>query len=673
MTALDEALVCAARGWHVFPCRADKAPATPRGFKDATCDLDAVRELWNKHPGPAFGIATGASGLVVIDVDVKNGAPGLAAWQELVRELGLGSVDTTVVSTPSGGRHYYYRANGHKVGSTVGKLAAGIDTRGDGGYVIAPGSPGYDYIGNHGPERLAVLPEALAEALANLSRKHEGTVTAPAADVIGAGNRNASLASMAGAMRSKGMTVAAIRAALTAENAARCQPPLPEPEIESIANSISRYEPKQAAPKRAVQGRRLDLPDPEPWPEPVNGAALLDELATTFERFLALPDGASVALALWALHTHCFDAFGVTPRLALCSPEKRCGKTLTLSVLGALVPRALPASNVTAPVVFRAIEKFKPTLLVDEADTFLAGSEELRGVLNSGHTRVMAFVIRTVGDDHDAAMFSTWAPVAVALIGRLPATLEDRSVVVNMRRRLPGEAVERLRLDRIAELEPLRSRAARWAADHLAELGSMDPDIPDLGSDRAADNWRPLLAIADAAGCEWPALARQAARTLQGAAGSDDGSVAALLLSDLRDLFAERGTDRLTSETIVTALGAMEDRPWPEWRDGRPITTRQVARLLKPFGVHPLKYRVGTETARGYRREDLSDPFSRYLPGTGGTPLQNGTFSSGTGSASVPLQKPVICREVPGVPDEIPQGPRETLSRSPEDGLEESA
>lgn len=672
MTALDEALLCIQRGWRVFPCRADKAPATPRGFKDATCDPEQVRELWRAHPGPAFGIATGASGLVVVDIDVKNNAPGLESWQELVRELGPGIEDTAVVETPSGGRHYYYRANGHKAGSTVGKLAAGIDTRGAGGYVIGPGSPGYDYIDGHGPDRLAALPAKLAGRLA--APRPDARPSEPCEDApVPEGQRNAHLASLAGAMRSKGMTAAAITVALTAENAARCQPPLPESEIESIANSISRYEPKRATPKKAVQGRRLDLSDPEPWPEPVNGAALLDELVTTFERFLALPDGASVALALWALHAHCFDAFGVTPRLALCSPEKRCGKTLTLSVLGALVPRALPASNLTPAVVFRAIEKFKPTLLVDEADTFLAGSEELRGVLNSGHTRVMAFVIRTVGDDHDAAMFSTWAPVAVALIGRLPATLEDRSVIINMRRRLPGEAVERLRLDRIAELEPLRRRAARWAADHMAELGSMDPDMPDLGSDRAVDNWRPLLAIADVAGCEWPALARQAARTLQGAAGSDDGSVAALLLSDLRDLFAEQGSDRLASESIVAALGAMEDRPWPEWRDGRPITTRQVARLLKPFGVHPLKYRVGAETARGYRREDLSDAFSRYLPGTCGTSLQNGTFSSGTGSASVPLQKPVICREVPGVPLETPEGPKEALSGPLEDDLEESA
>jgi putative DNA primase/helicase len=77
---------------------------------------------------------------------------------------------------------------------------------------------------------------------------------------------------------------------------------------------------------------------------------------------------------------------------------------------------------VTAPVVFRAVEKWKPTLLIDEADTFLHDSDELRGVLNSGHNRRSAIIIRTVGEDHEPKQFSTWCPKVISKIGKLPPT-----------------------------------------------------------------------------------------------------------------------------------------------------------------------------------------------------------------------------------------------------------
>ena len=148
---LDAALACAARGWHVFPCSADKKPLTKNGFNDATTDSDKVRCFWQRKPGAAIGVATGASGLVVIDADCKNGAPGLDEWHDLVKQHGSQLEDTVLVETPSGGMHVYDQANGHKVGSTASKLAPGIDVRAEGGYVIAAGSPGYEYVDGHGP------------------------------------------------------------------------------------------------------------------------------------------------------------------------------------------------------------------------------------------------------------------------------------------------------------------------------------------------------------------------------------------------------------------------------------------------------------------------------------------------------------------------------------------
>ena len=144
--------------------------------------------------------------------------------------------------------------------------------------------------------------------------------------------------------------------------------------------------------------------------------------------------------------------------------------------------------------------------------------------------------------------------------------------------------------------------------------------MPSTLRGRGADNWRHLIAIADVAGGEWPLRARQAAETLS--AGRSEQSAGIMLLEDLRALFAARGTDRLPSAEIVEALGNMEDRPWSEWKAGRPITVRQLARLLEPFGVSPNSIRTGTGTIKGYLLSQFDEPFRRYLQNRSVTPSQ---------------------------------------------------
>lgn len=351
----------------------------------------------------------------------------------------------------------------------------------------------------------------------------------------------------------------------------------------------------------------------ESWPEPIAGAEILDELVAVFSRYVVLPAHGAEALALWALHAWAHDAATVSPLAALLSPEKRCGKTTVLLIMRYTAPRPLPAANVTAAVLFRAIERWRPTVLVDEADTFLEDDGELRGIINSGHVRAMAQTIRCVGDEHEPRTFSTWAPKAIALIGRLHDTLRDRSIVLEMRRRLPSEHVERLRGDQDAAFRDLRRRAARWAEDSIEELRGADPELPEGLDDRAADNWRPLVAIADLAGGDWPTRAHEAAKVLSGEGTTDTDSVRTLLLSDLRDAFADLGS-RIASEQLAERFAKMEERPWPEWRRGRPITARQIASLLRPFGIVPTTVRAGEARGKGYKEEDCTDAFGRYLP-----------------------------------------------------------
>lgn len=407
------------------------------------------------------------------------------------------------------------------------------------------------------------------------------------------------------------------------ENALRAAKACPA-ELSAPASLVNEYFPLKLAGRETTRsGTRhgLGLEDPEPWPKEVPGAELLAELEALFCRRVVLPNGGAVALALWTIFTYCFDTFDTCPLLALSSPEKQCGKTRTMDLLTYLCRRAMPTSNVSSAVVYRVIEQACPTLLFDEADAVFGPRrsgdkrEELRSILNSGHTRSMAFVLRCDGDSHTPRSFSTWAPKALALIGRLPETLEDRSIVIPMSRKLRSEEVERFRTGSLEkELLHFRCKALRWANDHREELANLDPGIPTGLGDREADNWRPLLAIADCAAGEWPSKARDAVQKLRASRlGDERDSFGALLLGDLWELFERTGQDRLFTEQILEDLSAREDRPWGDWGNtGGPIKPQGLARFLKPYGIRPRDIRIGDDHKKGYLRSEFKESWDRY-------------------------------------------------------------
>jgi putative DNA primase/helicase len=266
------------------------------------------------------------------------------------------------------------------------------------------------------------------------------------------------------------------------------------------------------APARSADSG-LIFEDPEPWANAIDRAGLLDQIRGELERYLVMPPHASTAIALWALHTWCLDAFPISPMLHIRSPQERCGKTNLMIVLREIVRRPVLATSASTATIFRSIEEFEPTLLLDEADAWMRANEELRGVLNGGHSRKTACVLRVVGDNHEVRAFSTFCPKVIAGIGRLADTLMDRSVVIAMKRKRVGDRVDPLREDRL-NLSEVRRKCLRWARDHLESLRSADPATPAGLNDRAADNWRGLLAFADAAGGNWPLEVRAAARVL---------------------------------------------------------------------------------------------------------------------------------------------------------------
>jgi hypothetical protein len=366
----------------------------------------------------------------------------------------------------------------------------------------------------------------------------------------------------------------------------------------------------------------LRLKDVQPATEPVTGSVLLDDLVAQLERFVVMPPAAIDFVALWVLLTYVYDEFDVSAYATFNSPQERCGKTRVMTLVTTFARRSLLISNATPATIFRVLEAYHPVLAFDEFDSFGHLNEELRNILNAGHTRDGAFVLRCDGDENVPRIFHTFGPKAIALIGKLARTLRDRSIVVPMKRRDPAtEPCERLTRKRFAELKEFadtwRSQAARWGLDSVGALRALDePDVPTELGDRAYDNWTPLIAIAQVAGGDWPTRARSAALALSGAGAAepDDQQLDTLLLADLRDIWAARapGLAAIPSADLVRELVARDDRPWREYgKEGQPLSARGMAKLLERYGVRPKQ--IKPANLKGYVRADLQDSWTRYL------------------------------------------------------------
>ncbi|MGA5315717.1 DUF3631 domain-containing protein [Streptomyces pseudogriseolus] len=370
-------------------------------------------------------------------------------------------------------------------------------------------------------------------------------------------------------------------------------------------------------------------------PTTVDGAALLDEVEAFHRRFNVFPtEAAFVAVALWDAHAHLLDCFDSTPRIAFLSPEPGSGKTRALEIVETLVPQPMTAVNASAAALFRSVSAGtgKPTILFDEIDTVFgpkAGdNEELRGFLNAGHRRT-GVTYRCIGDGGNQTVqaFPSYCAVAVAGLGSLPDTILSRSVVIRMRRRARNERVEPFRA-RIHEAEghALRDRLATWAEQARDQVMGAWPEMPDGVTDRPADVWEPLLAVADAIGGHWPERAREACVTLVKASKANDkGSLGVRLLTDLRD-HVMVGIDRLPTVAILDRLNALDDAPWADL-NGKPLDNRRLSRMLAEYMTadnEPITSRnikTAGSVLKGYYATDLHDAWQRYCPPPPESPL----------------------------------------------------
>ena len=243
------------------------------------------------------------------------------------------------------------------------------------------------------------------------------------------------------------------------------------------------------------------------------------------ELHVAITPEERIATALWILHTYVFDRYPITPRLAALSPVRGCGKTTLLILLELLVANPYRTDNMTAAAIYHLLAASPRALLVDEGDNLgLLSNDVLRSVFNSGHRRGGS-IDRFVGGR--SRRFFTFAPLAVAAIGMLPLPLLHRSIVISMQR-AGGPALKLL--DETDPISLPRASRLKSGRQHAARARTRDAAV---AHNRAADNWRVLLAIADDLG--HGEEARAAAIALCADRPDEDPGV--VFLTDVRTVF----------------------------------------------------------------------------------------------------------------------------------------
>ena len=348
-------------------------------------------------------------------------------------------------------------------------------------------------------------------------------------------------------------------------------------------------------------------------------------------RFSAFPsEHCAPALALWYAHTHIADRLYVTPRLILDSAEPGSGKTRVLEVAQYLVAAPEMTLSASRAALFRLVAEGPVTILFDEVDTVFnsrngGGNEDLRALLNAGYKR-SATIPRYDARTRSVARYPVFAPAALAgIAGGMPDTITTRAITIHMRRRRPDEHVEPFR-ERVVERQAagLRAALAGWINSLAEQIASAEPVMPEGVTDRAAEIWEPLIAIAEAAGGHWPATARNACRHFVLTTVPTGDALGVRLLSDLHDVFTAARVDRISSRRLLAALLTLNEAPWAGLPEG-PLTARRMSRELRRYGVRPVTFAARLGKAKGYvtfptigkqAQAGLADAWGRYLPET---------------------------------------------------------
>ena len=362
----------------------------------------------------------------------------------------------------------------------------------------------------------------------------------------------------------------------------------------------------------------LPFAEVEPHPEPVEPADLLDEISRLICQFMVIEAYQADAGALWIAMTWFIEEIQIAPLALIDAPEKACGKTVLLDLFGKLSRRPLPAANCSLAALYRAVELWLNTLLIDEADTFLGDNLELYGVINAGYSKSNGYVLRCepVGDTYEPkafAVFSAKALAGIKLAKHLPEATMSRGIIFNLRRKLSSETVSRLRHADPAIFTAITAKLARLAADYSKQVRDARPQLPEQLCDRDQDNWEALLAVAGLAGDDWIKKAEAAALKLSTLAKERTAGTSNELLQDIQSVFDTKRVDKIKTVDLIDALCEDLEAPWATYNRVKPIGARQLVNLLKPYDIKPGKITINQIQDRGYQISSFRDAFDRYI------------------------------------------------------------
>jgi putative DNA primase/helicase len=353
----------------------------------------------------------------------------------------------------------------------------------------------------------------------------------------------------------------------------------------------------------------------EPWPEPVEGDSLLRNIIMRIRRHVVCSHDDALTVALWLMMSWVHDEVAThSPILNVTSAEPESGKSTTLGIVALLAPRCISTVEISEAALYRAIKLWSPSFAIDEFDSVLANTEDktgLRSAINSGHTRGQG-VVRCVGDEKTPELFPTFAPKAIGMVGRkLPAATLSRCIFVALKRKKGNEEVERFEHKDDKGLSDLRSRLLRWSMDSVEVLLAAAPAMPEGLKNRRADNWRLMLAIADLAGEDWGEKTRKTIGESEKDTDSRTANVKLLAAIQAIMLGVEEAV--IGSAELIEKLTADPASDWAEWSRGKPLSQKQLANMLKPFGIGADRARVEGHRIRGYLRSQFEDAWERYL------------------------------------------------------------
>ena len=351
---------------------------------------------------------------------------------------------------------------------------------------------------------------------------------------------------------------------------------------------------------------------------------LINEITDFYRQYLHTSPGQLDILALWTLHSYCFLEAPFSPSLNIHSRHKQSGKTLCLQLLTLLCEDSWMHTAAAPSLLLRQLTNEEPnsfvgTLLLDDCHATFGSSRmniKLQGLLTARFQHDARFTIefKDQDDQRDFNEIPVYFPMAFAGQGRIHTCLAERSIPITLEPKPPGSPCRPFRFfDAQKSIRNLAERLREWGATTDKLFANIVPykeaQFPPELSWRQRDCAEPLLHIADFIGGEWPERARQALVNIFALAAFEDFYSSRQILSDLQDIFAEKGNPEwMSSADLLEHLHTLDDRHWDEWNKGKPMVPKNLAGLLEPFGIHPKNNRTGPDNKKvikGYKREDL--------------------------------------------------------------------